>query len=228
VLAIGTAPLLVHHFSEKMRQMILGKHMGEASGGRERKDPIANFQAARYVSSEGWDGIPAGGLKAGIVDGFDKSAGVPMTRAKGAIRVKADDLSTNLVRLVLPVEPPELAQLPHYPNELGRVPRCREDVVRNESGVVDIRHRPEYWPWGVVLRIEYLPAVCSERQLLQAISMSGFRVGQCEHRPSSPNSKSGSLGTFRLAAPEEVKAFVAGQLFASHEWPTLPKVAAVA
>jgi hypothetical protein len=179
VLIIGTAPLLVHHFSEKMRQKILGRHMGEASEGREKKDPIRNFEAARYISSEGWDGVPANGLKAGLVDGFSKASGVAQTQARGAVRVKADDMPTNLVKLVLPGEPPEIARLPHYSNELGRVPRCREDVVRNESGVVDIRHRPEYWPWGALLRIEFLPAICSERQLLQAIAMSGFKVGQC-------------------------------------------------
>src|SRR5438445_397817 len=131
-LIIGTAPLICHKFSEKLRKQILDKHMGEASAGREKKDPQANFEAARYRLPDGSDGVPAGGLKAAIVDGFGKDAGVFVSRAKGAIRVSPDDLGTNLVRIITPT-----------------TPILREDVVRNESGVMDIRHRPEYWPWAM-------------------------------------------------------------------------------
>mgnify|MGYP000919549025 CR=1 FL=1 len=218
VLIIGTMPLIVHNFSRKLREQILAKHMGEASEGREKKDPIANFHAAKYISSEGWEGIPASGLKAGIVQGFMKGAGAFKSDAKGGIRVHADDTVTNLVRLIYPQEPPEVAAIPHFPNETGRAPRCREDVVRNDSGVVDIRHRPEYWPWAAVLRIEFMPTVCSERQLLQAIAVSGFKVGQCEWRPSSKESLSGSYGTFRIADEAEINALDNGKLFADYRF----------
>lgn len=196
-LVIGDAPLICNKFSEKMRYMILAKHMGEASGGREKKDPEANFQAARYRLSDGSDGVPAGGLKACIVDGFGRDVGTPITKAKGAIRVLADDQATNLVRIITP----------------NNQPTMREDVVRNETGVVDIRHRPQYWPWALLLRITYLPSTFSANQLLQAIERSGFTVGQCEWRPGSPKSKSGSFGTFRLATAAEVDAFENGTLF---------------
>lgn len=197
-LLIGTAPLICHKFSEKLRKQILDKHMGEASGGRERKDPTANYEAARYRLPDGTDGVPAGGVKAAIVDGFSKESGVPMTKAKGGIRVSPDDAGTNLVRIITPT-----------------APRMREDVVRNESGVVDIRHRPEYWPWAMKVTVEYLPARISQKQVLQAIATSGFTVGLCEWRPSSKQSKSGSYGTWRLATPEEVEAFETDQLFAA-------------
>lgn len=217
-LIIGEAPLIVHKFSQKGREQYRRKQQGEASGGREHKDCIANFQGARYVASDGWDGIPAGGLKACIVDGFDKASGVPMTKAKGAIRVEADDPATNLVRIIHPIEPKEIAELPHFIDETGRIPRCREDVVRNESGVIDLRHRPEYWPWACALRIRFLPAIASARQVLQAIAISGFKCGQCEWRPGSKESKSGSYGTFRLATPREVELFADGELFSDYEW----------
>jgi hypothetical protein len=218
-LVIGETPIIVHNFSQKGRDQYRRKQQGEASGGREHKDCIANFEGARYKLSDGTDGVPAGGLKACIVDGFDKASGVPMTKAKGAIRVEADDPVTNLVRLIYPAEPKEIAALPHYIDETGRIPRCREDVVRNESGVIDLRHRPEYMPWALALRIRFLPAICSARQVLQAIAMSGFKNGQCEWRPGSKESKSGSYGTFRLATPLEVELFAEGKLFDDHEWP---------
>jgi len=196
-LIIGTAPMICHKFSEKLRKQILDKHMGEASAGREKKDPQANFEAARYRLPDGSDGVPAGGVKAAIVDGFGKDAGVFVSKAKGAIRVSPDDIGTNLVRIICPT-PPQL----------------REDVVRNESGVVDIRHRPEYWPWAMKITVEYLPQIASQKQVLQAIARSGFTVGLCEWRPSSKQSKSGSYGTWRLATAEEVELFEDDLLFA--------------
>jgi hypothetical protein len=197
-LIIGTAPMICHKFSEKLRKQILDKHMGEASAGREKKDPQANFEAARYRLPDGSDGVPAGGVKAAIVDGFGKDAGVFVSKAKGAIRVTPDDIESNLVRIITP-----------------NVPRLREDVVRNESGVVDIRHRPEYWPWAMKITVEYLPQIASQKQVLQAIAKSGFTVGLCEWRPSSKQSKSGSYGTWRLASAEEVELFEDDLLFAT-------------
>lgn len=220
-LVIGDTPLIVHNFSQKAREQYRRKQEGEASGGREHKDCIANFEGARYKLSDGSDGMPAGGWKACIVAGFDKGSGVPMTKAVGAIRIEADDPATNMVRILHPIEPKEIAALPHVINETGRIPRCREDVVRNESGVIDLRHRPEYWPWACQLRIRFLPSICSARQVLQAIAMSGFRIGQCEWRPTSKESKSGSFGTFKLATPAEVEAFADGELFSDYEWPAI-------
>jgi len=195
-LIIGTAPLITHKFSEKMRKKILDRHMGEADEGREPKDPVANYEAARYRLSDGSDGIPAGGIKACIVDGTGRDCGIPTTKAKGAFRVAADDPSSNLCRILSP-----------------NPPRMREDVVRNDSGVVDIRHRPEYWPWCCVLKVQFLPQYASFKRVLQAIQMAGFRVGLCEWRPSSPKSKSGAYGTFRIASSSEAEAFEVGTLW---------------
>lgn len=197
-LVIGTAPLIVHNFSHKARGMILAKHTGEAVGGREKKNIEANFQASRYIMADGGDGVPAAGLKGCIVDGCSKESGVPMTKAKGGIRVVPDCVDTNLVRLILPE---------------GVDPNMREDVVRNESGVVDIRHRAEYWPWALEIQIEFLPTVASARQVLQAVAVAGFTVGLCEWRPMSKKSKTGSFGTFRLATEAEVIAHEDGDLF---------------
>jgi len=193
VLIIGTAPLIVHKFSEKMRKRILAKHMGDVIEDREPKDPQANFEAARYRLTDGTDGIPAGGLKACFVSATGRDSGIATTKAKGAFRVAADDPATNLCRVLSP-----------------HAPRMREDVVRNDSGVVDIRHRPEFFPWCCLVRVQFLPAFASAKRVLAAIQMAGFRVGLCEWRPSSPKSLSGSFGTFRLARPDEMAAFEDG------------------
>jgi hypothetical protein len=209
-LIIGDAPLLAHKFAEKQRKQILDKHKGEASAGRERKDPEANFNAARYRLRDGSDGVPAGGVKAAIVDGFGgKTSGVPSTKGRGAIRVLADDPATNLCRIIGPPNPPQ------HP-EPNAWPEMNEAVVRNDSGVVDIRHRPQYWPWAMHLKVTYLPQIASRKQVLQAIAMAGFVQGLCEWRPGSKESKSGQLGTWRLANETEVAAFERGELFAEY------------
>jgi hypothetical protein len=195
-LIIGTAPLITHKFSEKMQAAILAKHTGEASAGREKKDPHANFEAARYRTADGGDGVPAGGVKAALVEACDKSTGLAASKAKGVFRVAPDCPATNLVKIISPNEP-----------------RMREDVVRNATGVVDIRHRPEYWPWAMLINVEFMPTFASMRQVLQAIEAAGFRIGLCEWRPASKMSKSGSYGTWRLATMEEIEAFEDGRLF---------------
>lgn len=47
-LIIGTTPLIVHKFSQKAMTQILDKHIGKASAGREKKDPVANFMGAAW------------------------------------------------------------------------------------------------------------------------------------------------------------------------------------
>ena len=161
------------------------------------------------TDSDGSDGVPAGGVKAAIVKGFSKESGVPQTKAKGAIRVAATDQATNNVAIIGPQNPRAATAV----GEPGTWPDCREDVVRNESGVVDIRHRPSYWPWAMLIEVEHMPTVASRGQCLQAISLAGFCEGLCEWRPGSKSSLSGTLGTWRLATAEEVARFEAGCLF---------------
>lgn len=199
-LVIGTAPLVTHKFDEKMRRAMEAKQQGAAKGAREAKNPEANFQGARYRLSDGTDGIPAGGIKACIVSGARGEVSATMTASKGAILVTPDDVRANLVRIITPTEPV-----------------MRTDICRNATGVADIRYRPEYFPWALLLRIEYLPSLLSDSQLLQMIAHSGRAEGLCEWRPGSPKSRSGQWGTFRLASEAEVEAFENDALFGDSE-----------
>lgn len=204
-LVVGTAPLVTHRFDEKMRRQMEDKQSGKAKGAREAKVAEDVFNGARYRLPDGTDGIPAGGIKACIVSGARGEVSATMTASKGGISVLPDDAATNLVRILTPGEP-----------------TMRTDVCRNQTGVADIRYRPQYWPWALLLRIEYLPSLLSASQLLQMIAHAGRAEGLCEWRPGSPKSKSGQWGVFRLAAEAEVEAFEDGELFA----PSLHQIAA--
>lgn len=212
-LIIGTAVLVSHKFSAKATSMMLAKQVGKASAGRQHKDPVAYFEGSRHRLTDGSDGIPAGGIKAAIADACDVKSGLAKAKAKGAIRVLADDPLTNLVRILGPA-PEDMGPPNHdYEYDGPAWPRLRQDMVRLETGVADVRHRPEYPIWAMLLRVEYLPSVASAEQVLQAIAMSGFSVGLGEWRPKSKSSLSGSLGTFRLATADEVAAYENGTLF---------------
>lgn len=197
-LIIGTAILVVHNFNAKMRGKMEDKQAGRAGGAREAKIAEDLFQGARYRLPDGSDGIPAGGIKACIVSGARGEVSATMTSSKGAISVLPDDAVTNLVRILATEDQPTM-----------RGP----DVCRNATGVADIRYRPQYMPWGMLLRIEYLPSLISASQLLQMIAHAGRAEGLCEWRPGSPKSKSGQWGVFRLANEEEVEAYEDGRLF---------------
>src|ERR1035437_5644563 len=64
---IGTAPLVIHRFSEKLKNQMKEKmEGGKASGSkkvREKADFDQMFQNARYVSTAGWDGFHAGSVR---------------------------------------------------------------------------------------------------------------------------------------------------------------------
>lgn len=197
---IGNAPLVCNKFSQKMQDAMLAKHKGENTNTREAKDPVANYNAARYISPLGWDGIPAGGLKACLV-AAGRIAGREdkrnsMASLKGVLRVIPNDPSLNLVRIY------HDADLPHM----------NESVVRNADGSPDIRHRPEYRNWCMSFEVQYLSDVVSSTQLINLVQLAGFAEGLCEWRPGSKKSHSGHLGTFEIAHVDETRDFDARTL----------------
>ena len=64
---VGISQLLVCAWSTKARQQMLDKQMKKATRGKSAKDPEADYKASLYVSTEGWTGIPAGGVKGCMV-----------------------------------------------------------------------------------------------------------------------------------------------------------------
>jgi len=60
--------------------------------------------------------------------------------------------------------------------------------VRNESGVVDLRMRPVWRRWEVVLRLRWDADQFSAADILNLVARAGLQVGVGEGRPDSPNS----------------------------------------
>lgn len=194
VLLIGTAPLLVHNWSAKAKEQMLAKQTKTGRAGREAKDPVADYEESRYKSSLGWDGVPCGGLRAAIIDSARFLDDLTMRSLQGAIFVETEDPMANLVRIY----------------GYGDAPAMDERPVRIGSGMsttTDLRYRARYDRWALLVRIHFMRTMVSISQLASLIATAGISSGLCEWRPSSPKSKTGQLGTFRIGNDADAEAF---------------------
>jgi hypothetical protein len=174
----GETPLIMQRWSEKSRQQMLEAQQPGTRRKKDARDPEADYQAAFYRLDDGTPGMPATAFKAAIADAARFYDGVTMVSLKTAIAVKGIG-SEQLVPIV------------------GDY-RMREDTPRNANGVADLRYRPEFWPWSATLLVEYLPSMLDGQSVWNLTDAAG-RVGVGSWRPSSPKSKSGTFGQFRVA-----------------------------
>lgn len=196
VLVVGTAPLIVHAWDEKVIKQIRNSHTKQPKAARAAKVPDEDFEGAKYRAVDGWEGVPAHGLKGAFTEGarfIGGSKDINMTILKAALRVVADCPITNLLRLYSP-----------------QPARMREDKVRVGTGAaktVDLRYRPEYWPWFLRVVVQFPSAMFSPQQIADLIRAAGAFNGFCEWRPGSPISRTGSYGTFEIGDSKAVAAF---------------------
>jgi hypothetical protein len=174
----GISPYMQHNFAQKaIAQIEATQREGSRSRkGRKRdaRDFEADYEAAKHISEDGWCGVPAPAFRNALISAC-RLAGFAMTRAKLSIFVEADgwdrDGRTPLIRINGNPEPPGEPQ-----------------PVRNESGVVDLRMRPVWRRWEVVLRLRWDADQFSAADILNLVARAGLQVGVGEGRPDSPNS----------------------------------------
>lgn len=189
---VGTAPLMTHRFSSKMRRQIEEKQTAKdaTSKKREPKNYAEEFEAARYRSrtngkrNGSWDGVPCGAIRAAMISACRNVDGLSMVKAKGAFFILPQgydkDDGTPLLRIN------------------GAEPVHDTRPVRLESGVADMRNRPRYDDWSIDLEIQYDGDIVSETDVANLLARAGAQVGLCEMRPQAPNSFGGDFGTFTV------------------------------
>lgn len=198
MLIVGTRPLIVNAWSEKQRRALLERHTKQARSVLEARDPQAEFEAAKYRSAEGWEGVPAHGFKGALTEGaryVGNKKLMNMTLLKGALFIQADCPISNLLRL-------------YSPNPA----RMREDLVRigaKGARTAMLRFRPEYWPWALIVTVQFPAHMFSVNQIADLVRAAGSFNGFCEWRPGSPESLTGSYGTFEIGDAEAERTWAA-------------------
>ena len=178
----GVTPLIVNRWSQKARAMMLEKQQTDARPKPEPKDPVANYEASKYMLPDGRDGFPATAFKAAIVHAARLFKGLTQVQVKQTVLVLGEGSDSRGDQLV--------------PLDYGDV-IMREDTPRNASGVADLRYRAQYWPWAATLHIQTVEGMLDEGSLLALVDAAGLG-GVGEWRPASPKSATGTYGTFRV------------------------------
>lgn len=202
----GTAPLIMHKWSEKAKKMILDKQTkATKTKGHDLKVPFADFIASAYWLTE----EPRGETDEACEMAFDAAVeagarwGFPVTAIKQATIMAASrndiDIKTTALRGMFFIEgegPDMLAEVK------GCVPTMREDMVRvgGISKTADIRHRAQFNNWYMDLKISYnANGPITLDQIVNLINLGGFTCGIGEWRPE----KDGSFGTYIVEGAAE-------------------------
>lgn len=195
----GKSPLIVHAWSAKAIRMMLNKQLGVASPGREKKDPLADFKGSLYyLPNDAGLGVPAPMFKACIVSGANDIE-LKMTEVKRSVHVQS---------YTVPLICPELDRAAYtewdqkYDKELEWHHKLgcsmRQDLVKLESGVADIRFRGQFPVWKCELQVEYNTKVLTAEQVVNLFQSGGLGCGIGEWRPSAPVCRSGEFGRFEV------------------------------
>lgn len=181
VIIKGTAPLIMHAWSEKAKTMMRDKQQGKKAAKKEPKDPRAEWMGGRLLNEEGRDCISAMCFKNAIVDTASFIDGITKVQLRGSVFVLGD---------LIPIE---FEPDPKF--EDSKSPHMREDMVRVGMGVADIRYRPEYRNWSCRLRIRHMANVISTQDVMTLLATAGLVNGMGEMRPQKTG---GSFGTFEI------------------------------
>ena len=160
----GVSPLIQHKWSEKALNMLRDKHAGVKVKNRDVRVPEQEFKDAAYVCDDGRFGFPAGGIKKCLINAAHKDIGLEKTLLRKSLFILPDD------------------------------PIMREDIMKVGQGSTDLRYRPEFRNWSIVIKIEFDSLSLTQKTILNLIQRAGFGVGLGEMRPE----KSGEYGRFEV------------------------------
>lgn len=195
---VGDTPLIVHAWSEKARKEMLEKQMKKTkTTGKAIRDPFAEFMNALYWITEKPEEDTEEAFARAVQNGA--RFGFPVTAIKQAAQ-------STLHRLG--VIPNQMLMRGSFfingigDNQLGEIitpypPELREDMVKigGISKTSDLRYRPIFKDWKMVLDIDYnASSAITFEQIVNGINTAGFMNGIGEWRPE----KDGQYGRFHV------------------------------
>lgn len=200
---VGDTPLIVHAWSEKARREMLEKQVKATRGGREARDPEADFSSSLYEMGETAGkpiyGFPAMGIKNSILSVAHKDRGIPRTTVMGALWIDAD-----MVR-ARPALAGAVCDMPLV-RIFGGDPEMREDMVKIGAGLnktATLSYRGQFTNWAVRITGRFNSDVLTPEALAFLIQQAGIESGLGEWR----NERRGMFGAFHLATTAEEAAW---------------------
>lgn len=193
---VGATPMVQLAFGEKARNTMREKQAAGSTakkGKREAKDFEAAFEQAIHRSREGWCGIPAGAVRAAMIRACSL-VGFEMVKAKMCLFIRGDGYDavegTPLIKMF---------RVDEDGNEIDAEPHHVEHMVRNATGVADIRVRAMYDEgWRARVRVRYDADIFTADEITNLLHRAGLQVGVGEGRPFSPKSCGMGWGQFDL------------------------------
>ena len=185
----GTAPLVIHRFSTKAKNMMMDKmRLGStAKKGTVKREPLdeeATFNASRYISAEGWDGFNVASVRCALISAC-RLVGFKMTLAKLSVFVEADgrdkaEPQFSLIKI------------------LNCKPVMQQDIARVETGQAYVTIRAAYHDWKAKIQIRFDADQFTVQDVSNLLARAGAQVGIGEGRPDSKNSGGMGWGTFQI------------------------------
>lgn len=174
----GKTPLLQNRWRPSAIAQMEAKQQKQAKNKKDARDPEAEFKEileAATISNNGKRilGHPkVAFVEAMAAAGYRLGDWNSMVELKGAINV---DLPGELV----PIEGPD-PEMDTRPVNLGRT--------------WSVAYRPKYWPWEMVVPIEFDRGVVTEEQVVRLLQDAGRGVGLGSYRPEN----GGPMGRFEV------------------------------
>lgn len=187
---IGTAPLVIHRFSLKAKREMAEKVLrGSSPVGKKKHEPTtpeAIYNAARYISRQGWDGFNAASIRNAMISAC-RLCNFKMTMAKMSLFVLADGVDR---------EEPQIPLI-----RIFGEPVMQDDITRvGQNDDPCPCYRPAYHDWRAKLRVRFDSDQFTATDVSNLMMRVGMQVGIGEGRPDSPNSAGMGWGTFELKA----------------------------
>ena len=197
---VGDTPLIVHAWSEKAKKMMLDTMQGKTKGKQKpMRNPVDDFiQAAYWLSGkpEYSDNATEAECEAAFVDAIDNGArfGFPVTAIKQAAMSAAYRLGW--IKNQMGMRGAFFIEGENGMVEIqSDIPEMREDMVKVGMGTADLRYRPQFNNWSMIIEITYnASGDISLENIINAINAGGYVCGIGEWRPE----RDGDFGRFHV------------------------------
>lgn len=203
---VGDTPLITHAWSEKARREMLQKQVKAVKGGKDARDPQADFVNSIYDMGNGRCGFPVTGVKNCILSAAHKDKGIPRDTVMRALWLNAEMVRTR------PALAGAVCDMPLI-RIWGGDPEMREDMVKIGKGlnkVASLAYRAQFTVWALKISGRYNASVLTPETLGFLMEEAGPSAGLGEWR----NERRGVFGAFHMATAEEEvewEAFAAGK-----------------